>query len=83
MAFAIFKKILRRLKAPAITATVRLPLGKWCSLEIAKINPQEVRQSKTNFQLKIWLIEFHSVFASFFVSKMFESVKMKLSWNVK
>jgi len=28
MAFAIFKKILRRLKAPAITAPVRLPLGK-------------------------------------------------------
>ena len=83
MAFAIFKKILRRLKAPAITAPVRLPLGKWCSLEIAKINPQEVRQSKTNFQLKIWPVEFHSVFASFFVSKMFESVKMKLSWNVK
>lgn len=72
MAFAIFKKILRRLKAPAITAPVRLPLGKWSSLEIAKINPQEVRQSKPNFQLKIWPVEFHSVFASFFVSKMFE-----------
>ena len=41
-------------------------------LEIAKINPQEVRHSKTNFQLKIWPIEFHSVFPSFFVAKMFE-----------
>lgn len=63
---------MRHLKAPAITAPVRLPLGKWCSLEIAKINPQEVRRSKTNFQLRIWPIEIHSVFASFFASKMFE-----------
>ena len=78
MAFAIFKKILRRLKAPAITAPVRLPLGKWCSLEIAKINPQEVRQSKTNFQLRIWPIEIHSVFASFFASRMFEKCENEI-----
>ena len=49
MAFAIFKKILRRLKAPAITAPVRLPLGKWCSWKLPKLTHKKLDNPKQIF----------------------------------